>query len=183
MSKLNRLKGESHSDYMKRLEEIKSKPNIILGNEPAPSVTADEYNAAKISENAKKNKNLALSFKYLTENKDYNFSYFKKDKTTFDAFVSRLNSCLVRITSMKVKDLYDPMFKDRFPYKNLNPGVYKNSSKCFANTEELISIEFGSKKNERIVLFYDGNPETGDNILYVLLFDFNFNHPAYNHGK
>ncbi len=178
-----RLPGESYQDYMTRIQKQPDHKNVVIPNNTSLTLTEQDYDSKKNDEKKKQSKNLAISFKYLTENKDYNFNYFKKNKTAFDGFVTRLNSTLIKITSLQVKDLGSNPFTDKFPFKNLYEGVYVNSNKVFENTEEVISVELGSKSHERIILFYDGNKITGDNILYVLLFDMNFNHPAYRHGK
>lgn len=157
-------------------------PNITIINDNKIELSQDEYTLRQEEQQRLNNKNLALSFKYLTNNKDYNFNYFRKNKSEFETFTTHLNSVLMKITSLTMKDLNHPMFKDRFPFNKLYPGVYDNSLKVFENTEELISVELGSKSSGRMILFYDGNAETGDNILYVLLFQNNFNKPAYSHG-
>ena len=62
--------------------------------------------------------NLALSFKYITDNPKYNFQAFSKDKTTFEAFVKRLDSTLRKISNFKIKDLMNPLFRDKFNFSN-----------------------------------------------------------------
>lgn len=163
----------------KDLDDVQN--NIIITNDKI-ELSQDEYNNQKIKEKNLNDKNLALSFKYITENKDFNFNYFKKNKSELEVFTSKLDSLFKKITSFTIKDLSNPVFKDRISFKDIYEGAYQNSQKVFEKTEELISVEFGSKQNGRMILFYDGNEETGDNILYVLLFQNSFNKPAYYHG-
>ena len=125
-----------------------------------------------------RNQNLAFSFKYITENKKYNFLAFNKDKGSFEGFVTRLNSTLKKLSAYKVKNLYNTPFKDRFPYSNLKEGAHTSPNKLFTGTEQLISVELSSKSHERIILFHEDNDE-GHNILYVLGFD--LKHDMYKH--
>ena len=125
--------------------------------------------------------NLALSFKYLTENKQYNFQAFIKDKSNFEAFVKRLNSTLIKISNFKIKDLMNPVFKDKFNFSVLYAGTYVHSYKQFLGTEQVISVELSGKQNERIILYHENKEEDGRNILYVLGFD--LNHNMYPHEK
>lgn len=158
--------------------------NNILNEVTAKDLEKDKTTIADIEEqkneyNSYKNQNLALSFKYITENKNFNFQAFNKDKTSFESFATRLNNTLKKISAYKVKDLYNNPFKDKFSFSNLYKDTYYSAQKQFAGTEQLISVELSSKENERIILYYENNENDGHNILYVLGFD--LKHNMYKH--
>lgn len=167
--------SKNKQSFTQMMAEIKTpkdiKENIV--------VTPEEIESQKSSIQNYNEQNLALSFKYLTENKEYNFQAFKKDKTRYESFITRLNNVLKVISNHKVKHLYNDPFKDKFSFSKLYPGTYQNSNKQFTGTEQIISVEFSSKKNERIILYHEDKEEDGRNILYVLGFD--FNHSMYQH--
>lgn len=167
---MKRTKGESFQDYLNKIHNTDNKPKI----------TSDDIQQK--TKEIKKPKNLALSFKYLTENKDYNFGYFKKAKGDIHDFIVRFSETIKKITCLTTKDLMNPIFRDRLQFKDLHDGVYKtNTGKVFEGFEEIISVELASKKKERMILFHDNNEETGNNVLYVLCFQFTFNKEIYKH--
>ncbi|MBE5738716.1 MAG: hypothetical protein E7354_03220 [Clostridiales bacterium] len=166
---------KKHSQNKQSFNKIVAELKIPKDIKENITVSSEEIESQITSIQNYNEQNLALSFKYLTENKEYNFQAFKKDKTRYEAFTTRLNNVLKLISNYKVKHLYNDPFKDKFSFSKLYPGTYQNSNKQFTGTEQIISVEFSSKKNERIILYHEDKEEDGRNILYVLGFDFNHN--------
>lgn len=170
---MKKLKGESYSDYLKRIA-IKNETNKNI------QISTEELNERKKS--VKTAKNLAISFKFLTTNDDFNFHYFKKNKIDAKEFLTRFTQTLEKITKLTTKDMFNPIFRDRFAIKNLYEGVYQCPYGIkFEGFENIISVELASKKHERMILFHDNREETGENVLYVLCFQFSFNKKIYDH--
>ena len=168
----------------KKKNKNKSTFNSIIKEITAKDLEEDKLSIEDVEKQKEdykiyKYQNLAFNFKYLTENKKYNFQAFNDDKSSFEGFTTRLNNTLKKLSTFQVKDLYNPPFKDKFNYSNLFQGTYVSSQKQFTGTEQLISVEFSNKSKERIILFYENNEYDGHNILYVLGFD--LKHNMYKH--
>lgn len=176
---MTKKKIKQHTSFNDDLEKLKKTVN--LGSTETINISNKDIITEEKRQIIISSKNLSISFKYMTENNDYNFSYIKKDKSIYKEFITGMSQTFKLITSKKVKDLEQPPFKDKFGFYNLKSNVYKCSGKIFEGIEQIISVEFGSKHSPfRVILYRD--PEIGnENVLYVLCFQFSFNSSIYNH--
>ena len=76
-------------------------------------------------------------------------------------------------------DFYPSALKPTIRTLKKIKSKYKNSLSILDN-EKIFSITLASKHHERMIIYKENTLET-KNILYVLMFDFNFT--AYNHGN
>lgn len=171
-----------HTSFADDLNKLKNKTQLSAFSNDTISISSQDYSKQKESDEIRNQKYLALNFKYLTQNDKFNFSYFKKDKSKLKEFINNLETVVIRVTTKQVKDLYNFPFKDKIRFNKLFAGVYKNNELILEGTEELISVEASSKHDPfRMILYHRPNSVQDENILYVLLFQFNFNEPAYKH--
>ena len=176
-AEIKRLAQEKAMEAERERDVQKTLSNISVGEKPV--LTDEIYLSIQKQLSETGERQLGLNFMYITENSDYNLSYFRTNKTVFDVFVTRLDAVFKAITSHKVKDIVgNPIFNDKFQYSTLYKGTHKTSGKIFNEDQLIISASMGGKKNERIILCQE-NPT--ENILYVLGFD--FNHNMYKHGS
>lgn len=120
----------------------------------------------------------SLSFRYLTDNKKFNFQYFRENKTELGEMAPALFERLVEITSRSWEEnralgKYEGGY-EVIPYRELK---FHADSSCDLLTENSQILVFRySGKRYRILGFRDGqNP-----VYYIIGFD--FDHDAYNHG-
>jgi hypothetical protein len=127
--------------------------------------------------NSKDNKitHPVFCFRYLTNNKNYNFNYFNTDNERNEVY-RYLYEKIITMSNSSWREFFSkPKISglETIEYKDFNFNVNKiNLSK----DDKLISIRFANQKY-RII---GQKSELNDCVFHVLGFD--FDHSAYNHG-
>lgn len=135
-----------------------------------------EISNDEVSQNAeileyKKNQFYCFNFKYLTKNDDYNFNYFKGEKSNqIENAIKHIMNEMLMISQIQVKNRQHPRFKRSMKFKEISQ---KYGESQFQDDMEIVSLHNG---DFRIVCFCE---EAFSNILYVLAFDWDFS--LYNH--
>lgn len=117
-----------------------------------------------------------FDFKYLTNNKAYNFKCFKNDKNNKLKTYENLINKIIEISNYSTKN-FNLLSKEKgletlyFYQLKFEPNGLNLS-----NDDKFISIRFNSNKY-RIICIKSTNYK---NVLHIIGFD--FNHNAYNHG-
>ena len=114
----------------------------------------------------KKEQFYCFNFKYLTKNSNYNFEYFKKQKTNkLQDAIKHITEEMFMVSQIKVKDRQNPRFKKSMTFVEI---AEKYGPSTFQDDMQLIKLHNG---DYRIVCFCE---EAYSNILYVLAFDWDF---------
>lgn len=114
---------------------------------------------------------VSICFFCITTVRHFNF---ESPKAREHRFLKRFRETVSKITSMRIVDFLN-MFKDRIPLESLSKGVFcpSNTIPDLSGISKVLSIELGSKKDERFIGFLLKN------VFYVLAID--FGHDAYGH--
>ena len=142
------------------------------------NISNSQFYDTKIDYNSNCSTHFSFNFTYLTNNKSYNFSFLKQN-AKLGEFVKRLFNTIEKISSISTQAFSScGIFSDSLCFREIK-SKYKNSLSILDN-EKIFSITLASKHHERMIIYKENTLET-KNILYLLMFDFNFT--AYNHGN
>lgn len=138
------------------------------------NISNSQFYDTRIDKSSNSSTHFSFNFTYLTKNKNYNFSFLNQN-AKLGEFAKRLFNTIEKISSINSQAFSScGIFSD-----SLCLSKYKNNLSILDN-EKIFSIALASKHHERMIIYKENTLET-KNILYVLMFDFNFT--AYNHGN
>lgn len=142
------------------------------------NISNSQFYDTKIDKNSNTSTHFSFNFAYLTKNKNYNFSFLKQN-AKLGEFAKRLFNTIEKISSINTQEFIScGIFSDSLYFREVK-SKYKNNLSILDN-EKIFSVALASKHHERMIIYKENTLET-KNILYVLMFDFNFT--AYNHGN
>lgn len=142
------------------------------------NISNSQFYDTRIDKSSNSSTNFSFNFTYLTKNKNYNFSFLKQN-AKLGEFAKRLFNTIEKISSINTQAFSScGIFSDSLCFREIK-SKYKNNLSILDN-EKIFSIALASKHHERMIVYKENTVET-KNILYILMFDFNFT--AYDHGN
>lgn len=142
------------------------------------NISNSQFYDTKIDKSSNSSTHFSFNFTYLTKNKNYNFSFLKQN-AKIGEFAKRLFNTIEKISSINTQAFSScGIFSDSLCFREIK-SKYKNNLSILDN-EKIFSIALASKHHERMIVYKENTVET-KNILYILMFDFNFT--AYDHGN
>lgn len=125
---------------------------------------------------------ISFSLKYLTNNKNFNFSYFGKDirksQSAYEMFLIRMQElCKQDMKLAKINGKISGC--EPIPYKQLSLSMQAicDSVEIISKESILSVFRFGENKYRILCKTDLSHP----NLLHIIAFDFNYS--AYNHGS
>ena len=147
-------------------------------------IAAKQNNSVKKSENIVESRPLvSFNFKYLTDNKKFNFDYFKDMRIRHDAYKTlcdRLQE-LSAYDVMTLRGMSKQQGCEAIPYSDFNDSFQAvlNKVEIVSKDSKLLIFRF-NKGNYRIIV-KSGILDKHENILHIIGFDFDYS--AYDHGS
>lgn len=142
------------------------------------NISNSQFYDTRIDKSSNSSTHFSFNFTYLTKNKNYNFSFLNQN-AKLGEFAKRLFNTIEKISSINTQAFSScGIFSDSLCFREIK-SKYKNNLPILDN-EKIFSIALASKHHERMIAYKENTLET-KNILYILMFDFNFT--AYDHGN